>query len=184
MRAFIAIALPDEVKNRLAEAIQRLTPLASEVTWSKRDQLHLTLAFLGEVAPAILPHVVTAAERICAARPAFACRAFGLGFFGNKRNPKVLWAGVDPSPELVSLHEELWTALKKFGFEDSEADFRPHITLGRCREAARNQPLIKAMEADEAVDFGEWEVQRITLYESKLTPRGPLYRNLAHAALA
>ena len=184
MRAFLAIALPDDVKTRLTEAAQRLAPIAEGVTWCKRDQMHLTLAFLGEVSPAILPHVTTAAERVCSARPAIPCRAYGLGFFGNRRNPKVLWAGVDPSPELESLHEDLWTELKKFGYENKEGEFRPHITLGRCREAARNHAVIDAMNTDEQIDFGEWEVQRITLYESRLTPQGPLYRNLAHIALA
>lgn len=184
MRAFFAIALPDEVKSNLNDAIQRLAPVAQEVSWCKRDQLHLTLAFLGEIAPAILPHVTGAAERICAARPAFSCRAYGLGYFGNRRNPKVIWAGIDPTPELESLHADLWEALKKFGFTDDEGEFRPHITLGRCREAARNQALIKAMDDDEAVDFGEWDVRRVTLYESRLTPKGPLYRNLSHAPLS
>jgi 2'-5' RNA ligase len=136
MRAFLAITLPDEVKAKLCEAVKRLTPIAEGVTWCKRDQLHLTLAFLGEVSPAILPHVTAASERICAARPVFPCRAYGLGFFGNKRNPKVLWAGVDPSPDLDALHESLWQELKKFGFKNDEQAFRPHITLGRCREAA------------------------------------------------
>jgi 2'-5' RNA ligase len=183
MRTFLAIALPDEVKANLAAAIQRLAPEAVDVSWCKRDQLHLTLAFLGETAPAILPHVTAAAERLCAARPAFSCRCYGLGFFGNKRNPKVIWAGVDPSGELESLHSDLWSALTKFGFEDREAGFRPHVTLGRCREAARNHALIEAMDADEEVAFGEWEVKRVTLYESRLTPQGALHKNLGHVQL-
>ncbi len=184
MRAFLALALPDDVKDRLTGTIKRLAPSAIDVTWCKRDQLHLTLAFLGEVSPAILPHVTAAAERVCLARPAFTCRAYGLGYFGSKRNPKVLWAGMELSAELEALHEDLWTELKKFGYEDKEGDFRPHITLGRCREAARNHPLVEAMDADEDVAFGEWETKRVTLYESRLTPQGALYRNLAHIALA
>lgn len=178
MRVFLAIAVPDDVKTRLAAAARRLAPAAADVAWCTRDQYHLTLAFLGEAAPAILPHVTTAAARVCAAMPPFACRAFGLGFFGNRRNPKTLWAGVDPTPELEALHEGLWTALKAFGFSDKEAGFRPHITLGRCREAARNQALTQAMDEDEDVAFGSWDVRRITLCESRTTPRGAVYRTL------
>jgi len=184
MRAFLAITLPDDVKAGLAAAIERLAPAARDVKWCTREQFHLTLAFLGEVAPAILPHVTAAVERVCAALPAFTCRAYGLGFFGNKRNPKTLWAGIDPSPELDDLHEGLWTELKRFGFDKQENLFRPHVTLGRCREGARNHALIEAMDADEDVAFGEWVVRRVTLYESRLTPRGALYRNLAQAPLA
>lgn len=184
MRVFLAINPSDEVRIRLAAAVARLSPLSRDVTWCKRDQLHLTLAFLGEVSPAILPHVTAAAERVCSALTAFGCRAYGLGFFGNKRNPKVLWAGVDPSPELDALHEGLWSELKRFGLENREADFRPHITLGRCRDASRNQALTEAMGEEPDVAFGEWEARRVTLYESRLSPQGAVYRNLAHVALA
>jgi len=179
MRVFYAIAVPDDVKTRLAAAAQRLAPAAVDVAWCTRDQYHLTLAFLGEVAPAILPHVTVAVERVCAATSPFACRAFGFGFFGNRRNPKTLWAGVDPTSEMEALHEALWGALKKFGFPNKEADFRPHITLGRCRENARNQAVTQAMDDDEDAAFGEWSVRRVTLYESRPTPRGTAYRTLA-----
>jgi 2'-5' RNA ligase len=184
MRVFLAISIPDDVKARLAAASQRLAPVAVDVTWRKRDQFHLTLAFLGEVSPAILPHLTAAAERVCAARPAFVCRAYGFGFFGTKRNPRTLWAGVAPTPALDSLYDGLWGELMKFGYENNEIEFRPHITLGRSRESTRNHPVVQAMAADEECAFGEWEVTRITLYESRLTPRGPVYRTLAHAALA
>ncbi len=183
MRAFLAINLPDPIKAQLTAATQRLAPLASDVTWCNKDQFHLTLAFLGEVSPAILPHVTAAADRICAALPTFTCHAYGLGFFGTKRNPKTLWAGVDSAPELEELHAGLWREFGKFGYENNERDFRPHVTLGRCREAARNHTLIEAMDADEAIDFGTWEVTRVTLFESRLTPRGAVYRTLGRSAL-
>lgn len=184
MRTFLAIAIPDDIKNRLTAACQRLAPVASDVTWSKRDQFHLTLGFLGETSPAILPHLTVAIERVCTAFPAFVGRVYGFGFFGTKRNPKTLWAGVDLTPELDRLHEQLWVELKKFGYVDDEQDFRPHITLGRCRESTRNHPVIEAMDADEECSFGDWEITRVTLYESRLTPHGPLYRNLRHIELA
>lgn len=184
MRAFFGLSVPDEVKTQLAAAVQRLAPQAVDVAWCKRDQFHVTLAFLGEIAPAILPHVTAAAARVCAARPAFTCEASGFGFFGTKRNPKTLWAGITPTAELNELYESLWPELKKFGYVNREAEFRPHITLGRCREGTRNQALVQAMDADEAYAFGEWDVTRVTLYESRLTPHGAIYRGLAHAALA
>jgi 2'-5' RNA ligase len=183
MRVFLSISLPDEVKAQLMAAIQRLTPLAIDVKWYTKDQLHLTLAFLGEVPPAILPYVTAATDRVCAAVPPFTCHVTGLGFFGTKRNPQTLWAGVEESSELALLHEMLWKGLKKFGYENGEPDFHPHITFGRCRESARNRAVIEAMDADTASDFGEWEVARVSLFESRATPRGPVYRALGHSTL-
>ena len=92
MRLFFAIPVPDDVKISLCNAVDRLAPIASGVAWRKRDQLHITLAFLGEVAPLILPHVTAAADRVCATLPPFVCRAYGLGVFGTKHMPTTLWA--------------------------------------------------------------------------------------------
>ncbi len=183
MRVFLAIQLPDEVKAKLTAAVQRFSPFAIDVKWYTKDQFHLTLAYLGEVSPAILPYVTAAADRVGASIPPFTCHINGLGYFGTKRNPQVLWAGVEPAPELMAMQEGLWTGLKKFGYVNAEDEFHPHITLGRCRESARNLPVIEAMDADPATDFGQWDVTRVTLFESRLTPRGSLYRTLGHSAL-
>jgi len=175
MRSFIAITLPDAVKAQLLAAVKRLAPLSVDVAWYTATQLHLTLSFLGETSPAILPHVSTRMARICATVAPFSCHAYGLGFFGTKRNPKVIWAGVDPTPELNALQEAMGNELKQFGFKVDEDAFRPHITLGRCQERARNHPLVEAMDEDGAVEFGTWTVPGVTLFESRRTPRGSLY---------
>lgn len=184
MRIFLAITVPDEIKANLATAVKRLTPVAPDITWYKRDQFHLTLAYIGESSPAIIPHVTAATVRVCAKLPTFVCHAYGFGFFGTKRNPKTLWAGVDLTPELDNLREGLWAELEKYGFEADKTDFLPHITLGKSREAARNHPVIEAMDEDEAVEFGKWDVTRVTLYESRPSPHGAIYRALANTALA
>ncbi|HOE61298.1 MAG TPA: RNA 2',3'-cyclic phosphodiesterase [Kiritimatiellia bacterium] len=176
MRLFLALSLPDSVASRLTDAVRRLEPEATDVAWCRRDQFHVTLAFLGDTAPAILPHLTAACERVCSACPSFSCRAYGFGFFGSKRSPRTLWAGVDPIPELMALQEAIWQTLPKFGFADNETHFCPHITLGRCRKGARNLRLIEAMDAEDQTDFGSWRVTRVTLYESRPSPRGPIYR--------
>ncbi|MBP8801320.1 MAG: RNA 2',3'-cyclic phosphodiesterase [Kiritimatiellae bacterium] len=183
MRLFFAIPVPDDVKISLCNAVDRLAPIASGVAWCKRDQLHITLAFLGEVAPLILPHVTAAADRVCATLPPFVCRAYGLGVFGTKRMPTTLWAGVDPSPELDLLHEQLWLELEKYGLKKKTSDFRPHITLGRCRSKTNNRSLVRAMENDGEIEFGDWTVKGVTLYESRLTPHGALHRRLNQSPL-
>jgi 2'-5' RNA ligase len=185
MRAFIALPISDPIKNRLAEAVRRHTPLGQEIVWCRREQFHVTLAFLGEISPAILPHLTASLERVCSAHPAFACRANGFGFFGSKRTPKTIWAGVDPASELETLYEHLWEELKRLGYERREKDFRPHITLGRSRDnAARNLALVEALDADEDASFGTWRADRVALYESRQTPHGAVYRVLAQASLA
>jgi 2'-5' RNA ligase len=179
MRTFIAIKLPNETKAALAVAMKRLAPVAVDVAWCNVSQFHLTLAFLGEIAPAILPHLATALTRVCQSAPAVPCRAYGLGLFGNRRNPKTIWAGIDLVPELDTLHSALWQELKRFGFSTDEDRFRPHVTLGRCKERARNQSLTDAMDADTEINFGTWMATDITLFESRPTPKGAHYSPLS-----
>jgi len=178
MRVFIALTLPQETKVALGAAVTRLAPAAVDVAWCNAGQFHLTLAFLGEIAPSLLPHLSMAMTRVCEALPAVPCHICGLGFFGNRRNPKTIWAGVSLSPEMETLHRELWKELKRFGFSTDEDMFYPHITLGRCKERARNQALTRAMDADTETHFGKWMATDITLYESRLSSKGAAYSAL------
>ena len=139
MRVFLAISLPDEMRTGLTAAIRRFSPLIEGVKWCQRDQMHLTLVFLGEVAPAFVQHIAEAVQTVCGAFPAFSCAVNGYGFWGNKRNPTALWAGVEMPEELESLQEKLVRAVKKLGFPDlSSEGFQPHITLGRCKTVRKN----------------------------------------------
>jgi len=178
MRSFIAIAIPDAVKTQLSVAVKRLSPQAIDVTWCTKDQFHLTLAFMGETSPAILPHVYEKLSQLCATLEPFKCRAYGYGFFGTKRNPKTIWVGAEPVQELGALNEALCEILKRFGFKLESDAFRPHITVGRCKERARNHPLVLAMDEEEQLDFGSWPAEGLTLYESRLTPKGSIYVKL------
>jgi len=178
MRSFIAIAIPDTVKVQLSAAVKRLEPHATDVTWCTKDQFHLTLAFLGEISPAILPHLYEKLPQLCATIQPFRCRTFGYGFFGTKRNPKTIWVGAEPVQELEALNEALCEMLNRFGFKLESETFRPHITLGRCKERARNHPLVLAMDEEEQLDFGSWSADGLTLFESRLTPKGSIYLKL------
>ena len=187
MRVFLAISLPDEMRAGLTAAIRRFAPLIEGVKWCQRDQMHLTLVFLGEVAPAFVQHIAEAVQTVCGTLPAFSCAVNGYGFWGNKRNPTALWAGVEMPPELEELQRRLVRALKKLGFSDlTDEDFRPHITLGRCKTVRKNGALdlLRAMDADPDADFGSLEVAKVTLFESRLTPKGPIYRTMAKFPLA
>ena len=183
MRVFLAITPPDAIKASLLSAIQRLTPIAANVTWCTRERLHMTMAFLGDTASAILPHITTAVERVCATHAPFTCQAYGFGFFGIKRNPTSLWAGINLDTNLETLNDELWQALKTFGYENAEISFRPHITLGRCHSAPRNRAVVDAMAEDSEIDFGQWIVTHVSILESRPTPRGPIYRTIANVPL-
>lgn len=178
MRVFLAIAIPGEIQLKLAEAIKRLSPSSTGVKWVERGKFHLTVLFIGELPPSFLPHASEAVRKICAEIPSFELSIDGYGFWGTKRNPTSVWASADLPPELESLQEKLAKGLKRLGIKLGNDDYRPHITLGRCKAADKNRALLEAMDQDEQAEFGRFPVTTLNLYESRLTPKGPIYKTV------
>lgn len=129
LRLFVALDLPDEVKNPLIGLCHGV----AGARWRRPDQLHLTLRFIGEVDGAMARDIVDALGHIEA--PAFSVTLRGLGHFGDARRPRVLWAGVDPEPALKRLQGKVARALQEVGLEDERRKFHPHVTLARLQGA-------------------------------------------------
>jgi len=178
MRLFVAIAIPEPTRRRIVESVRPFASLATQTTWCRSEQLHITLAFIGDVAPAFLPHLRQTLDEVCAGVTALPCRVAHYGYFGSSRQPKVIWAGVEPAFELTLLHEQLWRALRKLGYQEKGTSFHPHVTLARCKGGAINKALLAEMERNEDDVFGEWLVDKVTLFASKPSPRGSIYRAL------
>ena len=132
-RYFIALPLPDEARDRLV-AVQ--PPAVSGMRILARDELHLTLHFLGKVST----HEIDAVRAALAAvrMNAFTIRLSGVGmastcFRGHsERHAKVLWAGVEPNADLTALHCSIGTVLADaIGFQPEDRPYSPHVTLAR-----------------------------------------------------
>lgn len=184
MRIFTAIAIPHEIRQSLSRACVPFAALAEAATWCKPEQYHVTLAFIGDAAPAFLPHLRLALDRACADVSAPVCRIAGYGFFGSRRTPTALWAGVEPAEELEALHELLWRTLEPLGYERPRPQFHAHITLARCKARARNKEVLDAMDVSDVGGFDPWTAAGVTLYESQLTRQGPRYQTLHTAPFA
>jgi 2'-5' RNA ligase len=128
MRLFIAVKLNDEVKDFLAEAIQKLKAYASGGRFTHRENLHLTLVFLGEVSEEKLVAVKSAMDRVSG--KSFRLSVKGFGRF-KRRGGDIHWAGIVGNDALLSLQKQLNIELKTEGFASEEREFSPHLTLGR-----------------------------------------------------
>ena len=126
MRLFIAIGLDDPVKDLLCRAQRQLKRQALGGRFSRRESLHLTLAFLGE-APDIRRAAI-ALDQIQAAP--FSLAVQGLGYFPSAEG-QTWWMGTAPCPPLAALHRQLCRQLRAQGFSLEDRPFRPHLTLGR-----------------------------------------------------
>jgi RNA 2',3'-cyclic 3'-phosphodiesterase len=189
LRLFIAITAPEAVKDKLTAAQARLRSELPQglARWTKREQFHLTLKFLGEIESCRLDRLIVAARAAARLFAPLRLRAEGIGFFPEGRFPRVVWAGItDESGHLSALQCALETAVQPFTPEPPEPHFAGHITLGRFQR-------LKPQEAERLADaagrlagqvFGAWTASEIDLMRSDLSPQGARHSPVASLALA
>jgi 2'-5' RNA ligase len=167
MRLFVALALPDQIAAGLL-LLQGGVPGAR---WREREQLHLTLRFIGEVDGRDAAAIDDALAAIHA--PRFTLELSGVGEFGGK-NPRALWAGIRDDMAVRYLQRKIESALQRIDLQPEERKFSPHITLARLRGAPRDR-VITFLAAHALYPSPPFEVNNFILYSSQMTPNGSIY---------
>ena len=180
MRLFVAIPVPPEAKTVLAGVVYKLKDLApTGVRWVDPAGMHLTLKFLGNVAPSRVGDIARAAARAVGEQSSFQVRLAGLGTFPGGSRPRVLWVGVDAEGDhLQTLRDRLEAAMADLGFPLEGRLFSPHLTLGRVREGASG-PDLKAIAGAAAAITPKpstpWLAESVCVVQSHLGPGGATY---------
>ena len=170
MRLFFALPLPTEVKERLRPTLSQARKAGGDgVGFTRNEQLHFTLAFLGEQRGA---EEALAAGEALREVAAFELALCGSGAFPNTARPRVLWLGVTAgAAELMAVAERLRSALQARKFALEERKFRPHLTLGRVRP--RGEPSAKrALAAIAPAELARWTARDACLMQSVLGKGG------------
>jgi 2'-5' RNA ligase len=168
MRLFVALPIPDAVTHALT-LLQGGVPGAR---WQTREQMHLTLRFIGEVEGSDMRALDDALAGIDA--PAFALQLHGVGQFGNKQ-PHALWAGLRKHELLEHLQRKVDNAIRRVGQPQDAHKFMPHVTLARLRHPDIDR--LRAWLVQHALfTSDEFAVNAFCLYSSKLTSDGSIYR--------
>lgn len=180
LRAFFALELPSEVRDRVLEAASALRDAEPEgVRWIAAENLHLTLKFLGELEPEQVPRLVERASARLATIAPFEVELGAFGALPSARAARVLCLDVARgSRELARISRKLDAAAAALGVERERRPFRAHLTLGRLRAPRRVR-----LERAEAPDGIALRVEQVILYESRLSSDGPRYISLAHLSL-
>ena len=135
MRCFLAIELPERVRDALVGVRGRLVELDRLVRWTRPEQLHLTLRFFAEVRDRDLPALTSAIQDTAARLTPFSFELTGLGCFPPSGAPRVLWAGIaGPPPELIATQTAFEEACAICEYPPENRAFKPHLTLARTRE--------------------------------------------------
>ncbi len=152
----------------------RLDPGLPGVRWTAAEQIHLTLAFLGQVETEMEEKLKTQLLAIQFSR--FFLPLHGLGTFPAKGRPKVFWLGVGRGhPHLFQLHKRVTDAALAAGIEPDLRPWQPHFTLARCQEVAPPS-LATFLRAHAEFDAGLVPIDSFELKSSRLTPAGSIYR--------
>lgn len=184
IRAFVAIALPEQVRQRLLELGGRLRALGLSGSFPRAESLHLTLKFLGEVQEQSVTGIGEVMERVCRDIPPFELEVRGLGVFPHPAKPRVVWIGVSDCESLSLLHSGLEDGFQSLGFPREPRSFQPHLTMVRLKSSENLRKLTAYLdEAGRDEEAGTFEVAAIHLFRSELRPDGARYSRLRSAAL-
>lgn len=184
LRLFIAITVPDFVKEQIKRTQDRLRASLPQgaVAWTKPEQFHLTLRFLGNIEARSVEPLIDSIGAVCQAAHPLHLRAGGIGFFPNARGPRVVWIGVQESGErLLLVQEAVKLASDRFTAEKAQNRFSAHLTLGRIKHLSRQQTdtLARSAQLYGEESFGEWTATEIHVLRSLLSPEGAEHRILA-----
>lgn len=181
-RLFVAVLLPAPVREALGNLIERGKSKGTDVRWTRKENLHITLKFLGDVKRRDIPAVNEALREAASRVGGFGAAIRGLGAFPSAGRPRVLWAGIDQGAgELQALAAEVEACLQPLGFP-SEGSFSGHVTLGRLRQPGPS-PWFREWCAQERMEPLPVRVDGFWLMKSTLTPSGPEYEPLAEFRL-
>jgi len=176
MRLFVALNLPNKEKGRIFRAARVLRDAELPVRWVEPDKFHITLKFLGHVAEDRIEAVEDAVARAAQATGALQLEVAGIGAFPTIRRPQVIWVGVEPTPALRCLKQDLEWVLSDCGFDRETRAFHPHLTLGRA-EAESGAGAFRGLD-DKAAALtykGELKVRKLDLMRSRLSKAGASY---------
>jgi 2'-5' RNA ligase len=168
-RLFIAIDLPEALASELGS----LVPPFPGARFVPREQIHLTLSFLGEVAPEAQRELEPLLVQVTL--PAFALTVRGGGVFPDRRRPHVLWAGVDASPALLQLRAAIEEAVQRVGLPAEEKPFHPHVTLARLKGPRRSE-VERSLAALARFTAAPFMVRNFRLYSSVLSESGAVHK--------
>ncbi len=184
IRCFIAISLPDQVKQGLKRAQADLKRWKIHAGWPSPAGFHLTLAFLGDTPIVEVENIKKVMKETARESSGFELVVNRIGVFPGIKKARIIWVGLNQeSPLLRTIHQKLSTRLIAAGLVSTRRRFSPHITLARIKSRVRADKLRQIIEDDVSVEPLKFQVKCVDLYESNLTPTGAIHTKLYSANL-
>jgi 2'-5' RNA ligase len=178
VRSFVAVDIEAQDVVRKIEEVQReVLKLGLDIKLVERENLHLTLRFLGEVPQSNVDAAIRALAQLRFSK--FQIGLADVGVFPDLSRPRVLWIGVSQGVEkLRELADAVRKAVDRYAEHREDREFTPHLTIGRVKSGRNIDKLRELLGRYRGVEFGVVTVDKVKLKKSTLTPRGPIYSDL------
>ncbi len=188
MRCFIAIDINEKIRAAIADLQKQLAAKVAinkgDAKWVEPDNIHLTLKFLGEIKDEQAGEVCEISKQVAEAHKNFDINIESVGTFGG-RSAKIIWVGVGKgAEELMALQKDLEDRLAQAGYPPEEREFSAHLTLCRVKNPKAGIKLAEAVKQFESLKLGSVSADAVYVYQSQLTPAGPIYTLLGSFELA
>jgi RNA 2',3'-cyclic 3'-phosphodiesterase len=168
-RLFIAVDFPDEISDSLANMCFGI-PGAK---WVPKDQMHLTLRFIGDADDAMLSDITEILQDVNNSH--FSLTLKGVGYFPPRRKPNVLWVGIEPSQQLAELRDSVEELMEELGLAGEERKYHAHVTMARLRLEAPLDKITGFLSAHALFKAEAIPVTEFHLYSSVLTGDGAVH---------
>ena len=177
MRSFISMDITSqELLDKIKAFQTNLEYTACPMKIVERENLHLTLKFLGEIGESTYNRIAESLSQTLSDYPSFEVTLKGTGFFPNISDLRVVWIGMH-APEIVYIQKEIDDTLKTLGFKE-DRKFVPHLTVSRIKSSLNKKSLLNLLDAHREHEFGSEIITKISFKKSTLTPHGPIYETL------
>jgi 2'-5' RNA ligase len=184
VRAFIAIRLPESVLHAMVDAQEALKRSGLKIRWVRKEGIHLTLKFLGDIDRRDVERIHRAMQRATQGFFPLVLKGAGIGVFPDLNRARVVWVGVSGDTKaLRALQGELEDQLDGLGFPREKRSFKGHLTLGRIKGRMDGVKLGEALRAFGDFQTEPFTVQSVVLFQSDLRPDGAVYNRLAEVEL-
>lgn len=176
MRVFVALEIPSKTKDNLERSSRQFADFATKGKFIPKDNYHLTLHFLGEVAPSDLIYVQSAMDSV----KSLPAPTLAVSQFAVMRASDVVCAKFRYDNALLDLHEQLGSKLEQSGFAVEHRAYRPHVTI--IRKYGFNLPFSEVTKSVDVYNM-PFVAVNVALYESTLTSKGATYAELYKVTL-
>jgi 2'-5' RNA ligase len=182
---FCAFELPENLRTQINEHAKNVRDAVSDAaaSWSRPENIHLTVKFFGNVEQERIPAISAAAERIVKQFSPVQIEVGSTGVFPRPSRPQVLWIGInDPSHGLAKLQQQLEDEFAREGFAKEDRAFRPHLTIARIRNP-HNAARIAQAHLEMNFNTVELTLDELVLFRSELGSKGSKYTSISRHRL-